>query len=116
MRIKSKKIVLPIIFFIFLVSMIVIKVALPSYAIDPLNIDLINNTCNNNITSIEEAYINDDNGQVNFGNIGNISVQTTGVNQYSVKMLLSFNKKHANPTEFKNIILSKKNKKKQINK
>ena len=91
MRIKSKKIVLPIIFFIFLVSMIVIKVALPSYAIDPLNIDLINNTCNNNITSIEEAYINDDNGQVNFGNIGNISVQTTGVNQYSVKMLLSFN-------------------------
>ena len=42
--------------FMLLASMIIIKISMPSYAIEPLS-----QTCNNNITSIEEAYIIDDN-------------------------------------------------------
>ena len=53
----NKKIIIPIIIFIFLVSAIIIRIAFPSYALEE-----INDTCNHNNTLIEEAYITADNG------------------------------------------------------
>ena len=91
----NKKIIVPIFLFVFLASVIIIKISLPSYALEE-----INNACNHNNTSIEEAYITDDNGKVEFENAANISVETTGAKQYSVKVLLSFdsNKKEVDIT------------------
>lgn len=83
----NKKIIMPIIAFIFLTSMIVIKVASPSYATEVIS--------DNITTEIKDAYIIDDNGRVDFSandnnNTANLSTFETSGKQYDVKINFSF--------------------------